>query len=215
MRRGLLCLAGMAALAGCGSTSTSSTSSSSTTRSTATTTTTTTTTTAAASSATTSTSSTGGNAARAQAASAACRSGQIAVTAGANGAGLGHVGVVLRFRSTASSTCTLSGYPGATLVTAAGHDLPARRTRNGYLGGLAGASNSVPVLRVAPGETVSAFLEGLDSDMAHGGGPCPHYAHLLVTPPNQTVTARMISPLTAVCQPEVHPVVAGTTGRAS
>jgi uncharacterized protein DUF4232 len=212
MMRWLLGLAGMAALAGCGSTSTPSTSSPSTTRSTATTTTTTTT---AASSATTSPSSTGGNAARAQAASAACRSGQIAVTAGAGGAGLGHVGVVLRFRSTAASACTLSGYPGATLVTAAGHDQPARRTRNGYLGGLAGASNSVPVLRVAPGETVSALLEGLDSDMAHGGGPCPHYAHLLVTPPNQTVTARMISPLTAVCQPEVHPIVAGTTGRAS
>ncbi len=207
MRRWLVGLAGVAALTGCGSTSPSTSSSSA--RSTATTTTTTTTTTLASSA----TPSTASSAARAQAASTACRSGQIAVTAGSGGAGLGHVGVVLRFRSTASSACTLSGYPGATLVTAAGHDVAARRTRSGYLGGVNGTSNAVPLVRVAPGQTVSALLEGLDSDPAHGGGPCPHYAHLLVTPPNQTVTARMISPLTTVCRPEVHPVVAGTNGR--
>lgn len=136
------------------------------------------------------------------------------MTSGVSGAGLGHVGVVLRFHSTASVTCTLSGYPGATFVTAGGQNVPARRTRNGYLGGLASASGLVPVVHVLPGHTVSAYLEGLDSDASHGGGPCPRYAHLLVTPPNQTVTARMISPLTTICQPEIHPVVAGTTGRA-
>ena len=69
-------------------------------------------------------------------------------------------------------------------------------------------------MHVLPGHTVSALLEGLDSDAAHGGGPCPRYAHLLVTPPNQIVTARMTSPVTSICQPEVHPVVPGATGRA-
>jgi hypothetical protein len=202
VRRLLLGLAAVVLVAGCGSASPAP-SSSSTTTSTSTTTTTTTTTASATSSS-----------AAAHAASTACVSGQISVTAGATGAGLGHVGVVLRFRSTASDTCTLSGYPGATLVTAGGRDVPARRTRNGYLGGLAAASGLVPVVRVLPGHTVSAYLEGLDSDAAHGGGPCPRYAHLLVTPPNQTVTARMTSPLTTICRLEVHPVVAGTTGRA-
>jgi hypothetical protein len=202
VRRLLLGLAAVVLVAGCGSASPAP-STSSTTTSTSTTTTTTTTTTSAPSSG-----------AAAHAASTACVSGQISVTAGATGAGLGHVGVVLRFRSTASDTCTLSGYPGATLVTAGGRDVPARRTRNGYLGGLAAASALLPVVRVLPGHTVSAYLEGLDSDATHGGGPCPRYAHLLVTPPNQTVTARMTSPLTTICRPEVHPVVAGTTGRA-
>jgi hypothetical protein len=202
VRRLLLGLAAVVLVAGCGSASPAP-STSSTTTSTSTTTTTTTTTTSATSSG-----------AAAHAASTACVSGQISVTAGATGAGLGHVGVVLRFRSTASDTCTLSGYPGATLVTAGGRDVPARRTRNGYLGGLAAASALLPVVHVLPGHTVSAYLEGLDSDAAHGGGPCPGYTHLLVTPPNQTVTARMTSPLTTICRPEVHPVVAGTTGRA-
>jgi uncharacterized protein DUF4232 len=208
VRRLLPCVAGIAALTGCGSSSTPPTSASTPASSSTATTTITTTKTASATSS-------GAGGASAHAASAACASGQISVTAGAGGAGLGHVGVVLRFRSTASFTCTLSGYPGATFVTAGGRDVPARRTRSGYLGGLAPASSIVPVVRVLPGHTVSAYLEGLDSDAAHGGGPCPRYAHLLVTPPNQTVTARMISPLTTICAPEVHPVVPGTSGRAN
>jgi hypothetical protein len=208
VRRLLPCVAGIAALTGCGSSSTPPTSASTPASSSTSTTTITTTKTASA------TSSGAGNAS-AHAASAACASGQISVTAGAAGAGLGHVGVVLHFHSTASFTCTLSGYPGATFVTAGGRDVPARRTRSGYLGGLAPGSSLVPVVHVLPGHTVSAYLEGLDSDAAHGGGPCPRYAHLLVTPPNQTVTARMTSPLMTICQPEVHPVVPGTSGRAS
>ena len=198
MRRLLVCLVGVVGLAGCGSTSPATSTSRPVTATSTTTTTITTTRSAPA----------------AHAASTACVSGQISVTAGPSGAGLGHVGVVLRFRSTASDTCTLSGYPGATFVTAGGRDVPARRTRNGYLGGLAAASGLLPVVHVLPGHTVSAYLEGLDSDAAHGGGPCPRYAHLLVTPPNQTVTARMTSPLMTICLPEVHPVVAGTSGRA-
>jgi hypothetical protein len=208
VRRRLLWLASLAALAGCGSTATSTTTSTPATTSTSTTTTTVT------NVPTTSSTSSGVSGARAHAASSACRSGQISVTAGGGGAGVGHVGVVLRFRSAAAAPCTLSGYPGATLVTAGERDVPARRTRTGYLGGLANASGAVPVVRVLPGQTVSAYLEGLDSDVAHGGGPCPRYAHLLVTPPNQTVTARMTSPLTSICRPEVHPVVPGTGGRA-
>ncbi len=128
--------------------------------------------------------------------------------------GLGHIGLVLRFRNTGASGCVLTGYPGAALSTAAGQEVQARRTPRGYLGGLSSAT-SPPVLHVAPGQTVSALLEGLDSDAAHGGGPCPRYAHLLVTPPNQRVTVRMPTPLARVCSPEIHPVIAGSTGRSS
>ena len=200
MRRLLPGLAAIVLVAGCGSASPAPSTSSTT----ATTSTITTTTTISATS----------SGAAAHAASTACLSGQISVTAGAGDAGLGHVGVVLRFRSTASRTCTLSGYPGATFVTAGGRDVAARRTPNGYLGGLAAASNRLPVVQVPPGHTVSAYLEGLDSDTTDGGGPCPRYAHLLVTPPNQIVTARMTSPLTMICRPEVHPIVPGASGRA-
>ncbi len=129
------------------------------------------------------------------------------------GAGLSHVGVVLRFRDTGASACTLTGYPGATLVTAGGLLVPARRTPAGYLGGLPSSTHTIPVLRLAPGASASALLEGLDADVAHGGGPCPRYAHLLVTAPNQRLTIRLPTPLRQVCQPEVHPVVPGMSGR--
>jgi hypothetical protein len=203
VRRLLVCLAPALTLAACGSTSETSPrpapAASSTAASTSTTTTITTTT-------------TGGGGPRASAAGAGCSAHQIAVTTAPGGVGLGHIGLVLRFRNSGSSSCVLTGYPGAALSTAAGHEVQARRTPSGYLGGLSGSSHP-PVLRVAPGATVSALLEGLDADVAHGGGPCPRYAHLLVTPPNQRVTIRMATPLQRICAPEIHPVVAGFTGR--
>jgi uncharacterized protein DUF4232 len=208
VRRALVCLAGMTGLAGCGSTSAPS----STTTSTPTTTSTSTTTITTTRSGTTS-----GNtgAATAQAAGAGCSARQITLSVAPGGAGLSHVGVVLRFRNTGASACILTGYPGATLVTAGGLLVPARRTRAGYLGGLPSSTGAIPVLHLVSGASASALLEGLDADVAHGGGPCPRYAHLLVTAPNQRLTVRFPTPLQQVCAPEVHPVVAGMSGRAA
>jgi hypothetical protein len=202
VRRALVCLAAMTALAGCGSTSAST----STTTFTSTTTITTT-------RSTTTSRNTG--AVTAQAAGAGCSARQITLSVALGGAGLSHVGVVLRFRNTGASGCTLTGYPGATLVTASGLLVQARRTRAGYLGGLTGSMHALPVLHLASGTTASALLEGLDADVAHGGGPCPRYTHLLVTAPNQRVTVRLPTPLRQVCQPEVHPVLPGLSGRAA
>ena len=56
-----------------------------------------------------------------------------------------------------TSTGMMGGYPGADLVTAAGHDVPAKRTRSGYLGGVAG-NGTIPAVRIAPGATASAML---------------------------------------------------------
>ncbi|MGI8715355.1 MAG: DUF4232 domain-containing protein [Solirubrobacteraceae bacterium] len=155
------------------------------------------------------------NALRARIARSGCRSGRITVSTGEGGAGLGHVGLPLLFRNTGRATCIMTGYPAATLVTAGGHRVAARRTRGGYLGGLVGAARSLPVVRVGPGAAVSAYLEGLDFDPAHGGGSCPTYPRLLVTAPNQTLTFRLLSPVSQICRPEVHPLVAGTSGRSS
>lgn len=149
---------------------------------------------------------------RATVAGAGCSASQIAVSAAPGGVATGHVGLILRFRNHSASSCVLTGYPGAALSTASGHVVDARRTLSGFLGGLSGTSRP-PVLHVAAGQTVSALLEGLSADMAHGGRPCPRYAHLLVTPPNQRVTVRMATPLARICAPQVHPVVAGSDGR--
>jgi hypothetical protein len=203
----LVCLAAALALAACGSASQTSSAPAPAPTSTAVSTSTTTTTVSSTSSATQ-----GAGGPQASAAGAGCSAHQIAVSTAPGGAGVSHVGLVLRFRNSGTAGCILTGYPGAALSSAAGHEVQARRTPSGYLGGLTGSSHP-PVLHVAPGATVSALLEGLDSDVAHGGGPCPRYAHLLVTPPNQRVTIRMATPLQSICSPEIHPVVAGSTGR--
>jgi Protein of unknown function (DUF4232) len=196
----------MAALGGCGSTSGPPSTTTSTSR-------TTITITRSTATATTATPSHG--AVAAQAAGAGCGAEQITLSVTPGGGGLSHVGVVLRFRNTSASRCTLTGYPGATLVTTGGRLVRARRTRAGYLGGLAGSTRALPVLRLASRATASAVLEGLDADLAHGGGPCPRFAHLLVTAPNQRLTVRLPSPWRRVCEPEIHPVLAGFSGRAA
>jgi hypothetical protein len=144
-----------------------------------------------------------------------CSSHRISVSIGLAAAGLGHIGLPLLFRNTGSSTCVLTGYPGVALVRAAGAgQVQASRTLLGYLGGLAGTSTAAPVIRVRPGETISALLEG-DDNPAHGTGVCPSFRALLVTPPNQTVTVRLARALSTFCSPQIHPVVAGASGRQS
>lgn len=144
-----------------------------------------------------------------------CSSGQISVSAGRAGAGLGHVGAPLLFRNTGSATCVLTGYPGVALVKPSGTgEVQVSRSPQGYLGGLASPSTAPPVVRVRPGQTISALLEG-DDNPAHGSGVCPSYQALLVTAPNQTVTVRVARPFTFFCSPQIHPVVSGTSGRQS
>jgi Protein of unknown function (DUF4232) len=166
--------------------------------------------TTSAASATTSSPSTTGSS-QAQAATATCVSTQLTVSVGAGTAGLGHVGEPLRFHNVGSAACVLTGYPGVALIRSGGRQLQAKRTPNGYLGGLSAGSQASPVLEVRPGETVSALLEGTDSQ-GGSGGPCPSYVALLVTPPNLRVSRR-IARAFAVCEPTVHPVVAGASGR--
>lgn len=87
----------------------------------------------------------------------------------------------------------------------------AKRTPGGYLGGLAqDASASKVELRA--GQTASALFEGINGAIA--GRPCPPYAAILVTPPNETHSVRIPSNY-SLCYPEIHPIVPGTTGDAN
>ena len=123
---------------------------------------------------------------------------------------LGHTGEPLLFQNSGRAACSLTGYPGVALVSGGGRQLQVRRTPNGYLGGLLPSATSNPVVRLGPGEKASALLEGEDS--TRSGAACPGYVGLLVTPPNQTVTSHIARPV-SICDPQIHPVVAGTSGR--
>lgn len=138
-----------------------------------------------------------------------CANGTISISTGASQAGLSHSGLPLLFTNTGSVDCALVGYPGAALVTGGGHQVQVPRTPQGYLGGISPQAKADPVVVLAPGQTGSALLEGEDSSAS--GGACLAYASLLVTAPNQTVTSRLARAL-SICSPQIHPVVAGTSG---
>lgn len=200
---GCVIAAGVAAmtLAGCGSGASASHSAS-----TGSTTTTTSTTTV--------TNSPAAPAPRDRAAAPGCLSDHTAVSLGGGRAGLGHDGLTLLFRNTGPAACTLTGYPGVAFVSTAGRRrrLDIARTPQGYLGGLSPSDKVNPVVRLAPGQTASALLEGEAVDRA--GRPCTRYPEMLVTPPNQTVTVRFARAM-SLCDPEIHPVVPGTSGSQS
>ncbi len=197
-----------ALVAGCGGAGSSSTTSA--TPPTTTTAATTTTTTTVVTSSTTASTSSGAPRAGAAAAAAGCTPAHTAVSVVQAGAATGHAGVVLLFRNSGSTACTLTGYPGAALV-AKNRQLDAVRTPQGFMGGLSPSARVNPVVRLTPGAEASAFLEGEDFN-PQTSGACPRYSALLVTPPNQTVTVRLHRSL-GLCNPQIHPVVPGPSGR--
>jgi Protein of unknown function (DUF4232) len=173
------------------------------------------TTTVTGSASTTDSSTTSGRAPRARTAAlpAGCTPAHTAVSVGQTGAATGHVGITLLFRNSGPAPCTLAGYPGAALVAATGRHrrLDIARTPQGYMGGLSPQARANPVVLLAPGRLASAILEGEDFN-PQTSAACPRYSAVLVTPPNQTVTVRLARSL-AICDPQIHPVVAGTSGR--
>ncbi|HEY6649194.1 MAG TPA: DUF4232 domain-containing protein [Mycobacterium sp.] len=82
--------------------------------------------------------------------------------------------VTVSFTNTSSHPCTLTGYPGADLVTAAGGVL-VHVTRR--------PQNAAPHLTLDPGEVANADVEAYAIDTATGNG-CPRVGTLVITPPN-------------------------------
>ncbi len=147
-----------------------------------------------------------------------CQGGALHTTSASAGVASGHVGLILTFTNTGSAACTLTGYPGAALVGAnAQVVMNATRTLSGFLGGAQGYS-AAPSVTLAPGAPASALLEWVDVPTGNGapaGANCPGMGadHLLVTPPDTTATVSLPPPGMACGGLEIHPVLAGSTGR--
>ncbi|MGH3632051.1 MAG: DUF4232 domain-containing protein [Sciscionella sp.] len=140
-----------------------------------------------------------------------CLDTEIVVTANGPGFGLGHAGVAVLFTNTGSVPCSLHGYPGVAGLDAAGHEtVQARRTPNGYIGGVMDGGEPTAVL--AHGQTASALVEG---GVPASNSNCTEEHGLLVTPPGGTVPTRLTPSLGVHCADvQVHPVVPGTDGDA-
>ncbi len=143
-----------------------------------------------------------------------CSGSQLTVTSTGGNGGAGHIGVVLLFTNSSTTTCLLSGYPGVAALDSSGHQAAqAVRTLGGYLGGLP-SSATPPVVTLAAGQVASAVVEGSDVPVGSATS-CPTYPGLLVTPPNTTRSTTIIGSLPGCAPIEVHPVVAGKTGSAN
>jgi hypothetical protein len=133
-----------------------------------------------------------------------CATSQLKVSLGQFDGGVGHGGYPIIFKNTGSA-CSMYGYPGVDGLTASGKTVVrASRRLYGYLGG----THKITTVTVATGKTASAFFEGLNSDLT--SKPCPKFAKLAVTPPNDTTGVRIKA--TTLCHPEIHPVVPGSSG---
>lgn len=143
----------------------------------------------------------------------ACGLDQLTITisdVGRQEGGLGHTSTVLLLRNTGTVRCWLSGYPN--VVTLDWRDnavTEARQTLSGYMGGI--TANKPPTVELAAGQTASALFEALVANA--DGTACQTYAALRVTPPGQTGSVTIRWGLAGCAQPEIHPVVAGESGR--
>jgi hypothetical protein len=161
--------------------------------------------------------STGPGVQRAIPSSPICGSAQLSVTAGRGGAAAGHIGLSLVFANTSSQACSLSGYPRVAGLDSQGNEVTqAQRTPSGYMGGLTSSyhGDPLPTVTLQPGGRASALIEV--TDVPTGTSTTyPSYAALLVTPPNTFQSVRLSVPLPGCSGLQVHPVVAGLTGRSS
>jgi Protein of unknown function (DUF4232) len=118
-------------------------------------------------------------------------------------------GILLTYDNNGKHPCTLTGYPGAAILDAAGYTLAdAVRTPAGILGGYSSDGRAPRVVLYA--RNGSAVIEWTAGQ--HGGSRCYSEVTLLSTPPGTTAT-RSYGMQPRVCGLQVHPVVADGSGK--
>lgn len=143
----------------------------------------------------------------------ACGNGELAVGEQSAGAASGHAGVLLTFKNTGSSPCSVQGYPGASLQLPQSAPYDAQRSLQGYLGGDQSSQQTAPQITVQAGKTVSALLEWVDfpqnGSSTVTAADCAGYGAtaLLVTVPNTTASISLTAPTDVCWGFYIHPVV--------
>ncbi len=141
------------------------------------------------------------------AAPSACGNTALAVYATRTQGATGHGSFVLSFKNTSHTTCTLYGYPGLDAVNASGRVIAhAARTLHGFAGG----AHTERTVTLAPGAYGSATVEWMNFNPVTSG-PCAFSKTVAVTPANTSHTVHFLRQV-SVCELQVHPTVAGTSG---
>jgi hypothetical protein len=147
---------------------------------------------------------------------ARCQETQLDVRWVSGGVGLGHLAELIVITNISSSTCKMSGYP--TVKMTGGPSVlatVARKTRNGYLGGLGGPNANVPIPVItlrAHGGAASSMVEGDDNPVGTAV-ECVYYSSVAVTLPGLSPPYRFSEKFPGCIRPQVHPIVKGSHGR--
>lgn len=138
-----------------------------------------------------------------------CVDADLTVSVNPSGAGLGHVGSTIVFTNVSDHQCALTGYPRVAGLDSSGREVnQAQPALTGYLGG----SYTRATVQLARGGSASALVEGT-SNPSGAATTCPVYPRLLVVAPTQTRSHVFASSMPGCSRLQVHPVVAGATGR--
>jgi hypothetical protein len=146
---------------------------------------------------------------------ARCQETQLDVHWASAGVGLGHVGELIVITNISSSACKMTGYP--TVKMTGGPSVlstVAKKTRNGYLGGLGGPNASVPIPNItlrSHGGAASSLVEGGDVPVGRAV-ECVYYSKVFVTLPGLSPSYRFTSKFPGCIRPQVHPIVKGSRG---
>jgi hypothetical protein len=134
----------------------------------------------------------------------ACTSSQLSVSVGQSQGAAGSLIVPLVFQNTGSTTCSLQGYPGVSIVGAGGAQLGAAATRTGQ---------ATPLVSLPPGQTTMAiFRQANPGNLNCTPVPATGFR---VYPPNQTAALFAPDSSLTTCpdnpqeSPQISPV--GTT----
>jgi hypothetical protein len=124
----------------------------------------------------------------APASAASCLTSNLHITLGNGGAGAGTDFTILDFTNSGTSTCTLFGFPGVSLINSSGAQIGAAATRN--------PSKPATAITLAPGAKANATL-GVANAENYPASACKPTAaaQLKVFPPNQTQAIQL--PFTA------------------
>lgn len=142
-----------------------------------------------------------------------CQEDHLSIAVQSAGAGLGHFAYRIVLTNIGPGACELSGYLRATLVggPSSAPTLAAKETKRGYLGGLRSESERLPVVVLrAPRGRASALVEG--TDVPDGDATtCANYTTLNIARIKGWAYAFPIR-FTGCSRPQIHPLVAGSTG---
>ena len=137
-----------------------------------------------------------------------CKTAQLHIALASQGAALGHRGLLFTLTNSSSSSCELIGYPGFELVSGSQVLTEDPQRGSGYIYQDPGPHRVV----LDPGAAASFGVTS--ADVSPTKSQCPQSDAALVTPPDETHTARVavVTPGCARTAPKVTAVVSGTSG---